>query len=340
MVTSPRDLAEAAWDDFASTGRVTDAVARLLLQVTSMVARFGTTQPPGEHDQWTTEAVEDAAGGFLTDDGTPRRLTTLRSRSHGPRSFRLQLEAAVRNWVIDQARTTNMAHVIQRIRDVMESKPDRFRPDNAAGVRAWTLEGHGDDLFSGRHGDLVDVAQAVDDLQRIYWDSERRDPIATADDLARLLEVILEAADAPVEERLLAEVVADRFCVNAGPDSTPIAPESTTWKAPLHRQPSEDADVDLAAEDLFARLDDRTRTVLALADRHVTEIGQVLGLSSESQAYGVRKQAVDVLKTLLGDDPDGQEIAGRLSDIAWEWLEDRSRQPRSSSNTHWSRSDS
>lgn len=234
-----------------------------------------------------------------------------------------------------------MAHVIKRIHDVMDDEPGRFRPvDVAAGVRAWALENHGDDLFSGRHGDLTDAARAVDGLQRIYWDGERRDPIASANDLSRLLEVVLDAAGAPVDERLLAEVVADRFWVNAGPDSTPVTPESTAWEALADREPGDDPDVELAAQGLFARLDDRTRTVLALADRHATEIGQALGLSSESQAYEVRKQAVNALAALLRDHPQGQEIAGQLSDIAWEWHQDRSGQLGSSSDNHWSGSDS
>lgn len=339
-MTSPRDLAEAAWDDFSSTGQVSDAVARLLLEVTSMVARFGTTQPPGEHEQWTARAVEDAAAGFLADDGTRRRLTTLRLRSHDPRSFRLQLEAAVRNWVIDQARTTNMAHIIQRIRDVMGADRERFRRvDAAAGVRAWALDVHGDDLFSGRHGDLIDTARAVDGLRRIYWDGERRDPIASSNDLSQLLEVVLDAAGGPVDERLLADVVADRFWVNAGPDSTPVEPENTSWEALADLEPGDDPDVELAAKRLFEQLDDRTRIVLALADRDATEVGQSLGLSSESQAYEVRKQAVHVLATLLRDHPQGQEIAERLSDIAWAWHQDRNGQPDSSSDNHWSRSD-
>lgn len=325
------ELADRAWAEFAASGALTDAVGELVLKLTAAVARFGTTRPPGDHRQWTREAVDEAANSFLAHERTSQRFTTIRARTTDGRSFRLQLEAAIKNWLNDEARRTNIAHIIQRIRDVMTGTSP-FRRIEVAGGAAWTVtdEDSTGEIFAGRPDDLMEVARRIPGLTRTYWHSERRDPIADADDLRQLLKTVLEHAGQPVNERLLADVVADRFAVNAGPDAIPMPPDSDAWRP--HTTPSDDsaATVALEAEALWPTLDDRTRIVLAVGD-DANEIGKALDLS-RSQSYEVRADAIHTLKDLLGEHPDGQEIVDHLADVAQAWLAARLRGTSSRDN--------
>lgn len=326
------ELAAPAWADFSGSGQLTDAVAKLLLALMESVARFGTTGPPGDYERWCPEAVEEAVLEFLAHPRTPRRLTTIRVRSDSARGFRLQLEASIKNWLRDEARRSNRGHVIERIRTVMSSA-DEFHQAPAAGAAAWAIGPDAAELYSGPTGNLFDAARAVTNVERVYWDGERRDPIASPDDLHEVLEAVLTEAGAAVDEALLSEVIAYRFGVNAGPDATPVPPDSDVWSPQrIHDPVEEQGIVNVEAASLWPLLNDRVRSFLAVWDLEPAEAQAIMGLG-RTRAYEYRAEAIDTLKSLLRDHPKGQEIVVRLTELARAWFQERTSPPGDSSDT-------
>ncbi len=294
------------------SGALGDAFADLLYRVTSAVARFGPFPPPSHGEHWTPEDVEEAAHNFLSDEHTPRRLATLALTASNEASLRRLLEAAVRNYLRDEARGTDRAHLIQRLRDICEAD-DSFTVGSTTDVRTWALAGNPTAVAAVSLQQLVDSAFKIGGVLQVRW-AGRRGPIATREDLVRLLRAVLAEANGAVPEATLVDVIVRRLGLS--PDASTVPLDDIPGRAVLAIEAGGPTpEVAETASDIWAQLTDRERLTLAAFDMPVRELATILGIR-KSAAATARSALVRMLTMQLGTRDDGQEVFEALRSAA------------------------
>lgn len=325
------ELATGAFNELLSDGRPGTKTVKLVYAIADAVTRFGPFPPPSG-GSWDREQVEEVASDFFTHPGTPRRFATVTARATGGRSFAAQLEQAFRNYLRDEARETDRGHLIGRLRDVL-SNDDRFSQTGRGGARAWHLVDGDATVTSISEDDLVGASFSVREVRLLRW-SGRRGPVASREDLARLLEAVLKAADGAVPERTLVDVVARRFGLNL--DGTAgslddIADERAL--ADRDVQVEAEAEVRDEARRVWYQLTRRERLILAHMDLTDRKLAKVLGLGS-SAANVARGRLGDALRTAIGGHSHGQEVYELLQALATQWVRRRTTERGYSSDNH------
>lgn len=314
-----------------ATGQLGDAYANSLYRATAAAARRGSFPPPEGHQRWSGDAIAEIAHDFAADPNTDRRLATILTRSTSGAQFARLLTQAVRNFLRDKARDTDRGHAIQRLRDVLD-EDDRFQEQQPAGhPRAWRLFDQPDEPSPTHPHDLVEAAFTAADVTIVRW-TGRRGPIAERDELASLLEAILERAHGAVDERVLVEIIERRLglVLDATVDSLDdIAMRD--WLA-ADDDIAEDADVRAAVKNIWPELTERDRVMLAHFEQDVRELGNTLGLG-KSAAADARAKLVESLTAWIGAAENGQQILDVLRQRAEAWFLDRTSDADNSSTS-------
>ena len=270
--------------------------------------------PPEDGPRWTEDAIREVAHDFLSEEAGPRRLTSLYLRSSDDDSLARLLREAVRAYLRDRARRRDVGPLRRRLVDVLASAPELVGVDIPSG-RAWTLPQHrGEAPYQRPVGPLVAAAWAAPNIRIVRWRStRRRDPVADRPSLTAFAVAVLEAAEAPVLVGTLVEVAVRRFALAAPPLVIPLDDEPAAEEASAEQT----ALAAMTAAEIWNQLTRRERSILALHDLTVREIGEEIGLA-KSAAAAARNRLDELLTRALADDPDAEAVWNRLQELAAE----------------------
>jgi hypothetical protein len=155
------------------------------------------------------------------------------------------------------------------------------------------------------------------------WSSERRRaPRADFDSFERLIRRVLFAADGSLTAAQIALALSARL----GPRRTPLTVELDV----LERLPDRSADAQtedqvlgrLHSADVFDRLSDRDRILIATWEKPVRDLGDVLGVG-HSQAGALRQRLAVRLAGELAGDRGPEIVVNELRALAAEWMRER-----------------
>jgi hypothetical protein len=196
-------------------GRFTPEAYELVCGTFEAVIRLRRFPAPVGVDRWTPEAVEDTVQDFLADHGGDGRLGRMALRAGDDQEFRRLVDAAVKNYLIDQLRKGAQVKLRRRLGEILAGD-DQF----VAVGKAWTLrQGGGDVAWAGREADLDTAAWQVRDIRMVRWrpDAKRDGPVADRSSLMAVCAAIITTAGAPVPLDVVTRVVARRFNVGDPP---------------------------------------------------------------------------------------------------------------------------
>lgn len=292
-------------EELRATGRPGHATAALVYATVRAVVRFRNFPPPGGHQGWSRPAFLEVAHDFLADDRTPKRWATLVATATDDNDLERRLNATVRNYLRDEARRTDRAHLLARIGDCLDAAPDRFvaLPAARLGTPHWALHETAEVApWQGRTSELIEAARGVTDLNRQEWaNAQRRGPIIDCDSWQRLCHAVLSRAAAPVATATLADVAVHRLSLRPRPDEVPIDGIDVDPPAPPETPTAADPAIAAPAERIWEQLTDRDRLVLAHHDATVREIAGILGLG-KSAAHQARTATLYKIGALVTDD--------------------------------------
>jgi hypothetical protein len=279
----------------------------LVYETVDAVRRFDRFPPPAGTDRWTLSEVQEFAHGFLFGEGGQERLAKLVALAVDEVSFERVVEAAIRNEFRMQARRTETGAVLRALTHAVERDDEIVVAGSTTATRTWSLLAHqSNDPYSGPHDPLVEAAYAVQNVRRARWSpiSTRRSPIAQSDSLHRVLQAVLDRAGAPVQPRLMLDVMLARFPLAVGGEV-----ELTDELVP---EVAGSADVRLLAAEVWDQLTDNERLVSGILDLPVREIAAAAGLS-RSTAQRAATAAREVLAAFLVDVDDQAGVVAELA---------------------------
>ena len=281
--------------------------------------------PPPSGGAWTADDAQTVAAAFLGDRQTPRRLADLVLHCGDDRALAARLQGAVRNFLRDRGRATEVGKLIVRLKRALRASAS-FAP---AGPDRWALQAGPGDPSAVDHAVLEQAAAAVE-IVIPNWSSDRRNPpFADKVSIEALLVAVLLAAGGSMTVADIANVIAPRLAV---------APRSLVLEADVGDHPDTsgaDASADetggevanrMRAMEVLMLLTDRQRIALAFPELGVRELGPLVGVS-HSQAQVVRQQAVAAVRSELCEEEEGQQVAELVLEFARKWVEDRTERP-------------
>lgn len=306
-----------------------EAYARLLYRLAASIVRRANFPPPEGYQRWEQDAVHEIASEFAADERTPRRLDTIVVRATDARSFAAMLEQAVRNFIRDGLRDSDLAHAMHRLRDVLEND-DSFEQVGDQRPRQWHLSGAAEQPTAASSRELAAAAFSAENVTILRWNG-RRGPIASRDDLSRLLVAVLAAAGGSVDERTLADVIVERRLGVALNITIEELDQHVSDETAPRQFAAESAHS--AATEIWAQMTDAERLQLAHVHLDVRSLGALLGEGKSTAAAG-RARLRNLLRDALRGLDDGQQVYDAMSEIARAWHQYRTDKSSSAFDVH------
>lgn len=288
-------------------GRFGDATYETVRRVVATVVRRG-GYPPPDGGAWTSGALDDLVHDVLAERDGPVRIVRAARTVRDDHELDLLLGRIVRNHLVDRSRRTEIGRLHRRLRRVLD-RDGRFV---VAGPGAWRLHRTppGTPTWDGPLTDLTVLVRRADPPPR----TGAGRPVPTAAALADLCEAVIDAAGAPVRLPELRSVVA---AVAGLSRAGPAVEVTSAHEAGTAGRPGPGA-ARLIAVEVWARLDDRERTLLGHLDEPVRAQGPAIGLG-HSQASVVARRLRERLRAALSDDGDPEAVAAALLELQDAW---------------------
>jgi hypothetical protein len=309
------------YDELVSDGRFGPQCARLLYRAVQAVAIARNFPPPDGHNRWDRDAAMDVAHDFVDGERGRKRITDLAIRATDDASLERLLHAAVLNFHRDRSRRTDLGALIRRVGAVLD-RSDLFQ-DAAASPSRWHLADAPATLSTVPPSALARAAAEEPVVTVPRWESERRRaPQADFDSFERLIRRVLLAAHGS----LTAVQISLALSARLDPHRVPLTVELDV----LERLPDRGADAQtedqvlgrLHSADVFDRLSDRERILIATWERPVRDLGAVLGVG-HSQAGTLRQRLAARLAGELAGDHGPEIVVNELRALATEWMRER-----------------
>lgn len=297
--------------------KVGDDFLALLRRTVGAVAREGRYPAPGGREHWGADDVAAVVASFLASPQTPRRLTDLRTHCRTEQAIRSRLQRTVKNFLADTGRRTPVGRLVLRFNEVL-TKDTSFERDGIY----WRLAGTDAEPAVVDFDRLVNAVAGIDIRVPPAWlKGDRNSPEIDKPSVLRVARAALEAAGGPLRPSDLAKLAAERL----GLGRAPLSLEAFAFEpVPAGGGSAEitgtDALVNIYAEELFARLNEKERLSVGLAALSTDSLGEVLGVSG-SKAHLIRRRALTILQDELGDEEHGQAIADAVLELARMWSE-------------------
>lgn len=253
---------------------------------------------------------------FLVDRVKPLTVM-LMTQATNQDSFDRLLRRSIRNWLIDQVRTTAVGALRRSLEKVLREEDDfETVPAGEVGAGRWRLVGVAESTpWAGDPAVLLAAAWDVPDVRVPKWSSgTRRPPIADRASIVKILRVILMIADGSLETAQVVHVLARRFAAALDPIERPISDADSEGVRSEGLSPEElviamDSEVDAAsaADAIFATLSEAERSILPVVD-DPAEVQKRLGLG-RSQASQLASRCKAKVVNLAGTGPEARQIA-------------------------------
>ncbi|MGH3567109.1 MAG: hypothetical protein ACRDRH_13975 [Pseudonocardia sp.] len=272
--------------------------------------RFPVLLAPGA--RWTDELVTEWVHDFFVAKGKAVTVALL-AQTVDEASMGRYLRKAVRHFLVDAARNTDLGAIRRKAEDLLATSPAFERvPAGAVGAGRWHLAGqdvppHGRDLAP-----LVAAAYAVPGVRAVRWTGRRRAPLASDESLVAILRSVLTAAAGSVEIGELTSVLARRFptAVNIA-DATLEEHTFVQAVVPLEDRPDVAFEVTASAAEVYEQLSPSQRALLPHLDAPIGDRSEVLGLG-RSQTSLMTAQLRRVLGELIPADEVREDVTMEL----------------------------
>lgn len=310
-----------AYEELVSAGGLGPQCARLLYRAVQTVAIARNFPPPDGHIRWDADAAMDVAHDFLDGERGRKRITDLAIRATDDASLERLLHAAVLNFHRDRSRRTDAGALIRRVGDVLD-RSDLFQ-ETGAGPSRWHLRGTPATPSTARPPALETAAAEETAVTVPRWASERRRaPQADFDSIERLIRRVLMAADGSLTAAQISRALSARLA----PRPSPLTMQLDV----LERLPDRSTDAQtedqvlgvLHSADVFDRLSDRERTLIATWEKPVRDLGEALGVG-HSQASTLRQRLAARLAGELAGDHGPEIVVNELRALATKWMRER-----------------
>lgn len=310
-----------AYDELVSAGRLGPQCARMLYRAVQTVAIARNFPPPDGHLRWDPDAAMEVAHEFLVGERGRKRIADLAIRATDDASFERLLHAAVLNFHRDRSRRTNVGALIRRVSDVL-NRSDLFQ-ESASSPSRWHLRATPATPSTARPPELARAAAEERELAVPRWTSERRRaPQADFDTFERLIRRVLVAAHGSLTAAQISQALTARLDARRVP--------LTVELGVLERLPDRSADAQIEDQvlgrlygaDVFDRLSDRERILIATWEKPVRDLGEALGVG-HSQAGILRQRLAARLAGELAGGHGPEIVVNELRALATEWLRER-----------------
>jgi hypothetical protein len=293
-----------AYDELVSAGRLGPQCARMLYRAVQTVAIARNFPPPDGHLRWDPDAAMEVAHEFLVGERGRKRIADLAIRATDDASFERLLHAAVLNFHRDRSRRTNVGALIRRVSDVL-NRSDLFQ-ESASSPSRWHLRATPATPSTTRPPELARAA------------AEERD----FDTFERLIRRVLVAAHGSLTAAQISQALTARLDARRVP--------LTVELGVLERLPDRSADAQIEDQvlgrlygaDVFDRLSDRERILIATWEKPVRDLGEALGVG-HSQAGILRQRLAARLAGELAGGHGPEIVVNELRALATEWLRER-----------------
>lgn len=294
-----------------------DDFLALLSRTVGAVAREGRYPAPSGREFWDADDVRMVVASFLASTQTPRRLTDLRTHCRTEEALKARLQRAVKNFLADNGRRTPVGRLVLRFNEVL-TKDTSFERH---GIH-WRLVGTNAEPAVVDFDHLIKVVAGIDVRVPPAWlNGDRNSPELDNASVLRVARAALEAARGALLPSDLAKLAAERLGLGRAPLSLEaFAFEPVPTGARTSDVTGTDALIDIYADEVFARLNEKERLSVGLAAFSTASLGEVLGVSG-SKAHLIRRRALTILQDELGTEPHGQAIADAVLELARMWSE-------------------
>ena len=185
----------AAYAELLETGRPGPLTVALLLRLGRQVGRRSTFPAPDGHDIWSDDAVVDLIGAMFVEK--PQLVVGCVVKAHDDASLERLLLVAIRNWLKDQAKATEVGKLRRRLENVLGGDP-RF-VSIKTGQDRWALTEHGSKGWQGDIDQLHAAAHRVRGVQiTTRWNTSGPTPRRTKDALIAVAYGVLSEAGGSV----------------------------------------------------------------------------------------------------------------------------------------------
>lgn len=279
---------------------------------------------PGQSGRWDQDAIEETLQQWLAESLLDGGLQRAFDQCNSPRAFARYLDRSLRNWLIDQARSRSGPRLLARTQQLLRDNPDTFTlvqdaqgpMDRWWGLTTWDHP----DLFTGSDSELITAAFALGDLAILRYSGERADPVLSTTDLFRLVQGVLQRAEAAVSLRSLDGVLRGRFAFAYAPTDVALE-DAGELVAP--KPPSPESEIEAAGRAALGRLTRRQLEVLRLKTGQQTleVISEALGCSRGTVDNELRR-GMTVLRESAPTDDDLAAVLETVLRITSEEVND------------------
>ncbi|UWD79258.1 hypothetical protein [Curtobacterium flaccumfaciens] len=285
-------------------GSAGPATVALLVRLTRQVGNAKTFPPPSGYAAWTEEAATEWVSALFAARG-PEFLLTCFVKATDDASLERLLLTTITNALIDEAKKTDVGKMRRRLGTLLSADP-RFAaaPRAYAGETAWRHASVDDRTWDGGIDELVALLRVATVAPILDLNHGGRTPRAVRDSITDASATALKSTDAAVRAQLLARGILLRFELTE--------PQVVALLAD-HDELADDAgsfDVEVDAEELFQRLDDRSRRVVVLLgdnDAIAAELG--------AEAAEVTDGVIFMLGARLGQSAGRDLVLRRLQEL-------------------------
>jgi hypothetical protein len=285
--------------------------------------------PPDGFERWNESAVTEMAHDFLDGERGRRRVVSVALSSDDDRSFERILERAVVNHLREVSRRTDMGKLIVRVAEILKEEAAFSRVEGSGdSASRWTLKDGPTAASSVPETALISALAPVE-ITVPKWSSESRAaPLADRESFIRMIAAVLAAASGSLTAGDIAQVIATRLDHRKAPLSIELDVLESAAEHPPALDPAVQASSAVLAAQIFGRLSERERMILALFDLPVRDLGDALALG-RSQAALLRNRLTERLRDQFADDStyEEEETVAELRRLGESWLEDRTRTP-------------
>jgi hypothetical protein len=296
-----------AYAELLETGTPGPLTVAVLLRLGGQVGRTSTFPPPDGYGSWSDDAVVDLIGAMFIEK--PQLVVGCMVKAHDDASLERLLLVAIRNWLKDQAKATEVGKLRRRLENVLGGDP-RF-VSIKTGQDHWALTEHGSKGWQGDIDQLHAAAHRVRGVQiTTRWNTSGPTPRRTKDALIAVAYGVLSEAGGSVSAQDLSKVIAARFQLQPSPTFVQLSVD-TALKPDRFVDPATFAVGDATARELWASLSPDEQTVVPLLAADPADVAIRLGTGPETAAAaqaGVREK----LRLATVDDDDAETVIGGL----------------------------
>ena len=302
-----------AYTELRRTGAIGDAGLALMRRLMGQMTRTSSFPPPDGYGGWSDAAVDDKLGDLFCRKG-PALVLDCAAKATGQASLERLLLAAIRNFMIDEAKGTPQGKLRRRLTGLLD-KDARFIRASAPGWQGWALADGPTGSWQGDIDDLVAAASAVRGVVITRWNAAGPTPKATVRALLMVVEAVLQAAGGAVRDQDITRVVELRFGLMETPVTVPLYAyddPATGQRMPVLEpaaleDPEGESLTATTAEQILESLTPAERALVSHLDQPTEELCQIVGrdlIIAEAIAEG--------LKAKLVGPPAEQERVGAL----------------------------